>query len=236
MSLTINPGVTIGPGTTLTVPRYIPPLRSLSFNGTQGTQLDVVGNTGDWALFHNGTIEWWQKGIDSVSNGGQWVGGIFSQGVGAGQGNGIDIFQVNGLSVGMGGNDSAWPEPTAGVWSHVAVTLVPIGGGARVHLYINGVEQTLLNGYTDANCINGSDILHIGCRIPDVNYQNWTGLITNIHVNTNTLYSGNFTPTIITAPVAGSVLLLTADDILVDKTGRHTIAAQGTALVFDAPV
>jgi hypothetical protein len=60
-------------------------------------------------------------------------------------------------------------------------------------------------------------------------------LITNIHINTNVLYTGNFTPTIITAPIAGSVLLLTANDILVDKTGRHTTTGAVT-VVIDAPV
>jgi hypothetical protein len=236
--LTIKPGVTIGAGVSVKVPVAPPPppppLKSLSFNGTQDTQLDILGNTADWAMGVAGTIEWWQKGIDSVSNGGIWVGGIFGQGAGAGDGNGIDIFQVNGLSIGMGGNNSAWPEPTAGEWSHVAVTVVPNGGGGTAHLYINGVAQTLLNGYTDSNLRNSTGILHIGCRIPGVNYQNWTGLITNIHVNTNTLYTGNFTPTIITTPIAGSVLLLTADDILIDKTGRHTTSGNVT-VVEDAP-
>ena len=219
MSLTINPGTTINSGVTLTaLSSASPPVfaKSLSFNGTQGTQLDVLGNTADWAMGIAGTIEWWQKGIDSVSNGGIWVGGIFSQGVGAGQGNGIDIFQVNGLSVGMGGNDSAWPEPAAGEWSHVAVTVVPTGSGGTAHLYINGVAQGLLTGYTDSNLRDSTGILHIGCRIPDVNYQNWTGLITNIHINTNVLYTGNFTPTIRTEPITGTVLLLNADNPLVD--------------------
>jgi hypothetical protein len=238
MSLTINPGTTINSGVTLTaLSSASPPVfaKSLSFNGTQGTQLDVLGNTADWAMGIAGTIEWWQKGIDSVSNGGIWVGGIFSQGVGAGQGNGIDIFQVNGLSVGMGGNDSAWPEPAAGEWSHVAVTVVPTGSGGTAHLYINGVAQGLLTGYTDSNLRDSTGILHIGCRIPDVNYQNWTGLITNIHINTSVLYTGNFTPTIQTTPIAGSVLLLTADDILVDKTGRHTTTGS-VILANDAPI
>ena len=64
MALTINPGVTLNPGVSATVPVYIPPppiLKSLSFNGTQGTQLDILGTTTDWALGVNGTIEWWQK-------------------------------------------------------------------------------------------------------------------------------------------------------------------------------
>jgi len=218
---------------------YVPPppppvLQSLSFNGTQNTYLDVLGNTTDWALGQHGTIEWWQKTAAGPFPGG-FNGGIISQGAGAGDSNGIDIFETSGIATCLGGNQAYWPDPPAGVWSHVAVTISPVGGGGTSQLYINGVARSLVGGYPDTNCINGADILHIGCRIPGVNYQNWTGLITNIHVNTNTLYSGNFTPTIITAPVSGSVLLLTADDILVDKTGRHTTTGAVTVVV-DAPV
>jgi hypothetical protein len=238
VTLTIKPGVTIGAGVTVKVPvAPPPPPKSLSFNGTQDTQLDILGTTTDWALGQHGTIEWWQKGIDSTVPApyGTFIGGIISQGGGAGQNNGIDIFQANGMSVGLGGNTAQWAEPPAGVWSHVAVTITPSGGGGQHHLYINGVEELMPKaGYRDTNCVNGADILHIGCRIPGVNYQNWTGLITNIHINTNVLYTGDFTPTITTDPIAGSVLLLTADDILIDKTGRHTTSGNVT-VVEDAP-
>jgi hypothetical protein len=236
MQIKISAGVTIGAGVTVKVPVLPPPPpKSLSFNGTQGTQLDVLGNTADWALGISGTIEWWQKtAASSTFPGGGFNGGIFSQGAGAGSGNGIDLFQAGGMNTDLGANSGAWPDPPPNVWSHIAVTLVPVGQGAQAHLYINGIEQGIQAGYGDSNLRNSTDILHIGCRIPDVNYQNWTGLITNIHVNTNTLYTGNFTPSIITTPIAGSVLLLTADDILIDKTGRHTTSGNVT-VVEDAP-
>jgi len=220
VTLTIKPGVTIGAGVSVKVPVYVPPppiLKSLSFNGTQDTQLDILGATGDWALGQHGTIEWWQKGIDSTAgNGGVFVGGIISQGGGAGQNHGIDIFQANGMAVGLGGNTSQWLDPPAGVWSHIAVTISPAGGGGTARLFINGVEQTRITGYTDTNCVNGADILHIGCRIPGVNYQNWTGLINNLHINNTNLYTGTFTPTVRTVPITGTVLLLDSTNPLVD--------------------
>jgi hypothetical protein len=236
VTLTIKPGVTIGAGVTVSVPvAPPPPLKSLSFNGTQDTQLDILGTTTDWALGQHGTIEWWQKGIDSVSNGGTWAGGIISQGAGAGQNNGIDIFQVNGLSIGLGGNTSAWPDPPAGVWSHIAVTISPAGGGGNARVFINGVEQSLVTGYTDTNCINGLDMLHIGCRIPGVGYQNWTGLLTNLHINNTTLYTGNFTPTIRIAPIAGTVLLLDSTNPLVDLSASAHTTNGNTVVVTDGP-
>jgi hypothetical protein len=234
MALTINPGVTIGAGISLSVP--LPPSKSLSFNGTQGTQLDILGTTTDWALGVNGTIEWWQKTAASSTFPGGFNGGIISQGGGAGQNNGIDIFQAGGMNTGMGGNTGAWPDPTPDVWTHIAVTLVPSGGGAYGHVYFNGVEQTLTGGYSDSNLRNGSEILHIGCRIPDVPYQNWTGLLTNLHINTQVLYTGNFTPAIRRGPVAGTVLLLDVSNPLVDLSASAHSTTGTVVVVVDGPV
>jgi hypothetical protein len=188
-------------------------------------------------LGQHGTIEWWQKAPASVNGqGGIFLGGIISQGAGAGQNNGIDIFQANGLAIGLGGNNSQWSDPPAGVWSHIAITISPAGGGGNAQLYFNGVEQTKITGYTDTNCVNGLDILHIGCRIPGVGYQNWTGLITNLHINNTTLYTGTFTPAIRTAPIAGTVLLLDSTNPLVDlSTSAHTTNGN-TVVVVDGPV
>ena len=236
--LTIKPGVTIGAGVTVTVPVYVPPppiLKSLSFNGTQDTQLDILGTTGDWALGQHGTIEWWQKTAAGPFPGG-FNGGIISQGAGAGQNNGIDIFETSGINTGLGSNTAYWPDPPSGVWSHIAVTITPAGGGGSSLLYINGVAQSLVGGYGDTQCINGADILHIGCRLPGVGYQNWTGLITNIHINNTTLYTGTFTPTVRTVPITGTVLLLDSTNPLVDlSTSAHTTNGNAT-VVTDGPV
>ena len=238
MSLTIRPGVKLNSGVAITVPvPPPPPPRSLSFNGTQGTQLDILGTTTDWALGTSGTIEWWQKtAASSTFPGGGFNGGIISQGAGAGDGNGIDLFQAGGMNTDLGANTGAWPDPPPNVWSHIAVTLVPSGGGAQAHLYINGIAQTLIAGYGDSNLRNSTDILHIGCRIPDVGFQNWTGLITNIHINTQTLYNGNFTPTIRRVPITGSVLLLSSDNPLVDKSASAHPTSGNVTLVYDGPV
>lgn len=240
MTIKINPGITLGPSTSIKVPVYIPPppiLQSLSFNGTQGTQLDVLGTTTDWALGINGTVEWWQKApASSTFPGGGFNGGIISQGGGAGQNNGIDIFQAGGLNTGMGANTSGWPDPAPDVWTHIAVTIVPDGGGGRSHVYFNGVEQTSISGFTDSNLRNSSEILHIGCRIPDVPYQNWTGLINNLHINTQTLYTGTFTPIVRTTPIVGTVLLLDSTDPLVDLSASAHTTTGTTTVVIDGPI
>lgn len=234
--LTIKPGITIGAGVSVKVPvAPPPPPQSLSFNGTPDTYLDVLGTTADWALGQHGTIEWWQKTAAGPFGGG-FNGGILSQGAGAGQNHGIDIFETSGINTILGSNTGSWPNPPVGVWSHVAVTISPAGVGGNMQLYIDGVAQSLTGGYGDTNCINGADILHIGCRIPGVNYQNWTGLINNLHINNTTLYTGTFTPTVRTVPITGTVLLLDSTNPLVDlSTSGHTTSGNVT-VVLDGPV
>jgi hypothetical protein len=93
-----------------------------------------------------------------------------------------------------------------------------------MHIYYNGVEQILVNGYADATLTNGTDAIHIGSRVPGANYQNWVGLITNIHISTATLYTGNFIPTIRTTSTTGTVFLMSSDSPTTDISGRHTIS------------
>jgi hypothetical protein len=238
--LTIKPGVTLKPGVGVKVPVYVPPppiLKSLSFNGTQGTQLDILGTTTDWALGNQGTIEWWQKAPATNSLPGGWNGGILSQGTGQGNDGGMDVFQAAGFNTHFGNNTGTWPDPTADVWVHIAVVLVPANSqGANAHVYYNGLQQSLIGGYADSRAINGNDILHIGCRIPGVPYQNWTGLLANLHVNTQTLYTSNFTPVIRHSPIAGTVLLLDSTNPLVDLSASAHTTSGNVTVVLDGPV
>jgi len=189
-----------------------PAPQSLSFNGTQGQPLFVNGNTGDWALGTSGTIEWWEK-ISSTASSyyGNFNGGILVQGnAGAGLGtNGIDIFAAGapgtGINANVGGNiTTSWPELTTGTWVHVAMS---ISSGLQ-QFYYNGVAQTQTDGNRSANLQNALDTLRVGNRVPDQNYQNFTGLISNLHISTATLYTSTFTPMIRTTATTGTVLLL----------------------------
>ena len=197
-----------------TAARYgqTPAPQSLLFNGTQGQPLFVNGNTGDWALGTNGTIEWWEK-ISSTASSyyGNFNGGILVQGnAGTGLGaNGIDIFAAGapgtGINANIGGNvTTSWPELTTGTWVHVAMS---ISSGLQ-QFYYNGIAQTQTEGNRSANLQNALDTLRVGNRVPDQNYQNFTGLISNLHISTATLYTGTFTPMIRTTATTGTVLLL----------------------------
>lgn len=218
-----------------------PAPQSLSFNGTQGQPLFVNGNTGDWALGTNGTIEWWEK-ISSTASSyyGNFNGGILVQGnAGTGLGaNGIDIFAAGapgtGINSNVGGNiTTSWPELTTGTWVHVAMS---ISSGLQ-QFYYNGVAQTQTDGNRSVNLQNALDTLRVGNRVPNQNYQNFTGLISNLHISTATLYTDTFTPMIRTATTTGTVLLLDYTNPLVDLSyyelnGLNTSANNGGNIYF----
>lgn len=227
-----------------TAARYgqTPVAQSLLFNGgTQGHPLFVNGNTGDWALGTNGTIEWWEK-ISSTASSyyGNFNGGILVQGnAGAGLGaNGIDIFAAGapgtGINSNVGGNiTTSWPELTTGTWVHVAMS---ISSGLQ-QFYYNGVAQNNTDGNRSANLQNALDTLRVGNRVPGANYQNFTGLISNLHISTATLYTSTFTPMIRTATTTGTVLLLdcynpTVDLSYYELNGLNTSANNGLNIYF----
>ena len=221
-----------------TVSRYIRTSGSFSFSGVTDQYITVDGTTTDWAMGKTGTFEWWEK--SNIANIGQsgdhQFGGLLVQG-NAGGSSGVDIFQKPGINTHFGNNSGLWPEPSTSTWVHMAVTLVDTGGaGAAIHVYYDGVEQTLVTGQNDALLSNSTDALHIGTRVPGANYQNWVGLITNIHISTATLYTGNFTPTIRTTLTTGTVFLMNSAHPLVDVTGRHTISGGIYELSDDVPV
>ena len=95
MTITINPGVTIGSGVTVKVPVYVPPPvpKSLSWDGTQ-QYVQVTGNKGDWNLGDNWTIEWWEN----MPSGSAGTGfrGVMSQDSNVQPYAGIDIFHEGG--------------------------------------------------------------------------------------------------------------------------------------------
>ena len=194
--------------------------QSLSFNGTQHHELFVNGSPNDWALGTSGTIEWWEKISNTASSYfGNFNGGILVQGdQGDGLGsNGIDIFAAGapgtGINANVGGNvTTTWPEITTGTWIHIAMT---IDSGLQ-QFYYNGIAQTQTDGNRSVNLQNALDTLRVGNRVPNANYQNFTGLISNLHISTATLYTGEFTPMIRTTATTGTVLLLSYTNPLVD--------------------
>ena len=153
--------------------------------------------TQPWNLGRNSTIEWWQKAGNSIANGGTWIGGILTQNAGQ---SGIDIFQVDGMCVGNGNNNTGrWQEdPMPDEWSHVAVvsTWDGISGAGTISVYFNGVLQPFTSGQYSSYLQNASDTLKIGSRL-QAGGQSFTGKITNIRILNNTDYTGDFTPTVL---------------------------------------
>ena len=203
------------------------PSGSFEFTGVQFQDITLDGNVSDWALDKTGTIEWWQKAASSNSFAGNFNGGILAQGNEGGTG-GLDIFAAGGniaMTLGGGGVMPYVVEPASTTtWTHVAISFAPNPDNLNVgksRVYFNGVEQSINNNSVLLS--NSTDPIRIGSRVPDANYQNFTGKITNIHISTANLYTGNFTPTIRTTATTGTVFLMNSNSPTTDISGRHTI-------------
>jgi len=195
---------------------------SFSFTAQTSQYITLGENLSDWALDKTGTIEWWQKAPNSNSFGGNFNGGMITQGNQGGDGgHGLDIFAAGGnIALGLGGG-GVMPyvvEPASTTtWTHVAISFAPNPDNLNVgksRVYFNGVEQSINN--TSVLLTNSTDAIHIGSRVPDANYQNFTGKITNIHISTANLYTSNFTPTIRTEPTTGTVFLMNSSNPTTD--------------------
>ena len=214
---------------------------SFEFTGVQFQDITLDGNVSDWALDKTGTIEWWQKAPNSNSLPQNFNGGIFTQGNAGGDG-GLDIFAAGGniaLGLGGGGVMPFVEEPASTTtWTHLAISFAPNPDNLNVgksRVFFNGLEQSLNN--TSVLLTNSTDAIRIGSRVPDANYQNFTGKITNIHISTANLYTGNFTPTIRTTPTTGTVFLMnssspTQDLALYELNGIATVTSNGNTLYF----
>jgi hypothetical protein len=198
---------------TATISAYVPVPSPAAFVFTQvaGTYFEVTGSTGDWNFAEdNWTIEWWGKTTRAST------GTVFTV-MCQGPQNGIDIFHENGdlqVSDGLDGY-FAWPEPTPGVWTHVA--LLNLGG--ELLLFYNGIRQGSPQSMT-GHWYNGTDILYIGQRGGNVSGQNYDGNIYGIRINKNVQYinvfaQNNFDPYSVALPptkVFGTVLLINPTD------------------------
>jgi hypothetical protein len=184
-----------------------PPVRSSAVFDATNRWIQVAPSSA-WALGNTCTIEFWIKPrISSLDAPGQFLGGIMSQHDGGGSG--IDIFQAGGvMNVADGStNYTAYPEPAAGVWTHVAIVFPGAGQNAKV--FMNGHQQTRSGGTPGAGQFaNTTDGLTIGKRGPNVPFQLYDGKITNIRISTLALYSSDFIPTVLPTRNIGTTALL----------------------------
>ena len=228
MSITIRPGVKLGPGVTVKVP--VAP-KSLSWDGTDNIFVKVTGNTSDWNLSNppSGpgywTIEFWEK-LDPTAD-------FFNAVLCSAYPDGIDIYH-NAGQIGIWNGAYVATEPTRGQWNHIAL----VYGATGVKIYINGQDSTLYgNTYNVNKMANGTANLIIGCRSPDGEAtpfgQRFKGQIANIKISNVARYSATFTPTIVLTTDANTVLAVSGE--LVDLTGRHTITNNGVSVSTDFP-
>jgi hypothetical protein len=211
---------------------------SVTFDGSYDRSIQVAASS-VWALGNTCTIEFWVKPrISSLDAPGQFLGGIMSQHDGGGSG--IDIFHAGGyILIGDGSsNYTAWPEPAAGVWSHVAAVFPGAGQVARV--FINGTEQTRAGGTPGAGQFaNTTDGLTIGKRGPTVNFQYYDGKITNVRISNSPDYSATFTPSVLPFYDGHAKLLWTPTDqsVTTDRSdSRLSITSSSAVFSSDYPL
>ena len=168
---------------------------SAVLDSTDYYKIGTAGTT-PWALGTTWTIEWWQKATNlTVSN--EQIYSVMGQ---YDNQNVIDIYYHNGY-LNAGNGRPICVEPTAGVWTHVA--MVTTGGSTQV--YYNGVAQSV--SAVNYNLTNSSAALYIGCRGNNL-FQQFIGKLTNIRICSTAKYLSNFDPTVLPVRDAGNTPLL----------------------------
>jgi hypothetical protein len=196
---------------------------SLNFPNT-GNQFVLVSDIGfDWSLGTVYTIEFWSKQTNASTGG---IRTVMSQGAASGK---IDVGYANGHLL-WNGSESLTPEPTPGVWTHVAFVA---DGGGNITLYYNGVNQTTFNAgpaLTDA-----ASEVRIGRRGAE-NIQYFYGKLAMIRVSSTAKYLADFNPTVTYGVEADTKLMLGSDTPLVDTSASaHTITNTGVTQSMDFP-
>jgi len=163
----------------------------------------LVSNTqSDWNLGTTYTIEFWSKETNASTS---TIRTVASQG----PADGIDLGFMNGGTLFRNTQNPGIPEPTTGVWTHVAF----VGNGGNTYVYHNGV---LTGTYTSPGALaNGSSDLNIGRRA-GVNGQGFLGKLAMIRISTTAKYMSAFNPSISYGVEADTKLFLGSNDPLVD--------------------
>ena len=216
--------------------KYIPPL-SLVFNQPQGDYLSTPASA-DWNLGTTGTIEFWlnannASGANIHIPGGQW--GLINQGgwyYGMPNNSSILIGLAGGkLSIAQSNTDDVkFAEPTAGVWTHVAV--VYDSGTQKV--FYNGVEQTKTDGnYLGNGWTNSTSDLYIG-RLAPTYQSHFDGKMALVRISNAAKYTAPFTATTTYGVEADTKLFLSLTTPLVDSKS-HTITNNGVTTSANVP-
>ena len=214
-----------------------PSFQSLEFNQPQGDFLSTPASN-DWNLGTTGTIEFWIKannasGANINIPGGQW--GLINQGgwyYGMPNNNSILIGLAGSkLSIAQSSTDDVqYTEPTAGVWTHVAV----VYNSGTQKVYYNGVEQTKTSGnYLGNGWTNTTSDLYIGRLAP--NYaSHFDGKMAMVRISSTAKYTEAFTATTTYGVEGDTRLFLGKVNPTVDAK-NHTVTNNGVALSSDFP-
>ena len=219
--------------------KYLPPL-SLVFNNPQQDYLSTPASA-DWNLGNNWTIEFWIRSNNNSANninipGGQW--GLINQGgwyYGMPDDNCILVGMAGGyLSINQSATgDISFAEPTAQVWTHVAI--VNNGGGSAQKVYYNGVEQTPTGAnYTTNGKTNTTETLYIGRLKPPSYGGLFDGKMALVRISNTAKYLTAFTATTTYGVEADTKLFLNKVNPLLD-TKAHTIFNNGVTTSTSFP-
>ena len=237
--LVIDANIAQGSTYTATKAKYLPPL-SLVFNNPQQDYLSTPASA-DWNLGNNWTIEFWIRSNNNSANninipGGQW--GLINQGgwyYGMPDDNCILVGMAGGyLSINQSATgDISFAEPTAQVWTHVAI--VNNGGGSAQKVYYNGVEQTPTGAnYTTNGKTNTTEALYIGRLKPPSYGGLFDGKMALVRISNTAKYLTAFTATTTYGVEADTKLFLGSDNPLVDSKS-HTITNNGVTTSTSFP-
>ena len=183
--------------------------QSLNFVGSGQTYIDVSTNTTDWNLGSIYTIEFWSNEGNASSG---TIRTVVSQGGNTGR---IDVGFTNEHLLFNNSEYTGIPEPTPGVWTHVAIVS---DGTNDIQVYYDG---RLAGTMTPQSLSDGSSNLVIGRRGAG-NYQYFYGKLANIKISDVARYTGEFAPsTVYTADSNTKLILGTAFPTTDNSSSGH---------------
>jgi hypothetical protein len=199
------------------------PVGPFSLDFPAGNPYLLVSNTqSDWNLGTTYTIEFWSKETNaSTSN----IRTVMSQGAVADR---IDLGFMFGSTLFRNVQQSGIPEPTPGIWSHVAYVA---DGGGNTKVYYNGVLAGEI--VAPGALSNGSSDLNIGRRL-GVNDQGFYGKLAMIRISSTAKYLTAFTAITTYGVEADTRLFLSKLNPLVDAKA-HAITNTGVSLSTNFP-
>jgi hypothetical protein len=208
-------------------PRYGFDTASIVLDGS--SCIDVTRGT-DFALGTTYTIEFWSKAATNST-----AGQIFTIMSQRDSGSSIDIFYQNGNLVVRNGV-TVTSEPTAGVWTHVAI----VSDNTTLSVYYNGVSQSVSG--SGGNLSDNKYPLAIGCRGSYNNFQYFNGSLYGIRINNTVVYSTDFNPYEVALPpdnISGTVLLVNEYQVstgnFIDSSYNKNLINRGATHSTDVP-